>query len=631
MQNLLQSLRSLNENPVKGYGKLFETIVFGVLYVKQVLVSGRFIRRRKGRRKSMRKSIRQRAFAWTLTALMTVAAVPVMANAEEAVFANPGTYTATEAGINGDVTLTVTFSESEITDIQVESQETATIGAAAMETLTETVLANQSLAIDTVSGATISSTAYIAALTACVEQAGGDVEALSSREIAASDEEAYPVTEADVIVIGAGGAGLSAAKTADENGASVILIEKSSNVGGNTLCATMGINAAESQVQTDLGVTVTVEELIEAQLNNEDADEALVTAFAENSGETIDWLASLGVEFSAEGGNSDFMLMATADGKTSTTLINALNNSLTSTDITLYLNTTATTLVTDENGAVIGVVCEDADGNEVTFTGKAVVLATGGFGQNSELLAEVRPDLANAITDEIAPTTGDGLLMAQALGADTVNLEDIQLFPHVIVGYGLLTPMNLPGGFNPDAIYVNENAERFVAEGFEVSDAILAQPDGMAYCIFTENNLNETLEGLMELGYVVSGETVEELAENLGLDADALQATIDQWNADCEAGADSQFGREENLNKLEGTLYGYNFGVGAHYFMGGILINEYTQVVDTNGDAIVGLYAAGEVTGGFHGNYRVDGSGTADAFVFGRLAGKYATAYALEQ
>ncbi|MCD8396072.1 MAG: flavocytochrome c [Lachnospiraceae bacterium] len=579
----------------------------------------------------MRKSIRQRAFAWTLTALMTVAAVPVMANAEEAVFANPGTYTATEAGINGDVTLTVTFSESEITDIQVESQETATIGAAAMETLTETVLANQSLAIDTVSGATISSTAYIAALTACVEQAGGDVEALSSREIAASDEEAYPVTEADVIVIGAGGAGLSAAKTADENGASVILIEKSSNVGGNTLCATMGINAAESQVQTDLGVTVTVEELIEAQLNNEDADEALVTAFAENSGETIDWLASLGVEFSAEGGNSDFMLMATADGKTSTTLINALNNSLTSTDITLYLNTTATTLVTDENGAVIGVVCEDADGNEVTFTGKAVVLATGGFGQNSELLAEVRPDLANAITDEIAPTTGDGLLMAQALGADTVNLEDIQLFPHVIVGYGLLTPMNLPGGFNPDAIYVNENAERFVAEGFEVSDAILAQPDGMAYCIFTENNLNETLEGLMELGYVVSGETVEELAENLGLDADALQATIDQWNADCEAGADSQFGREENLNKLEGTLYGYNFGVGAHYFMGGILINEYTQVVDTNGDAIVGLYAAGEVTGGFHGNYRVDGSGTADAFVFGRLAGKYATAYALEQ
>jgi len=577
----------------------------------------------------MRKSIRQRAFAWTLTALMAVAAVPVMANAEEAVFANPGTYTATEAGINGDVTLTVTFSESEITDIQVESQETATIGAAAMETLTETVLANQSLAIDTVSGATISSTAYIAALTACVEQAGGDVEALSSREIAASDEEAYPVTEADVIVIGAGGAGLSAAKTADENGASVILIEKSSNVGGNTLCATMGINAAESQVQTDLGVTVTVEELIEAQLNNEDANEALVTAFAENSGETIDWLASLGVEFSAEGGNSDFMLMATADGKTSTTLINALNNSLTSTDITLYLNTTATTLVTDENGAVVGVVCEDADGNEVTFTGKAVVLATGGFGQNSELLAEVRPDLANAITDEIAPTTGDGLLMAQELGADTVNLEDIQLFPHVIVGYGLLTPMNLPGGFNPDAIYVNENAERFVAEGFEVSDAILAQPDGMAYCIFTENNLNETLEGLMELGYVVSGETVEELAENLGLDADALQATIDQWNADCEAGADSQFGREENLNKLEGTLYGYNFGVGAHYFMGGILINEYTQVVDTDGDAIVGLYAAGEVTGGFHGNYRVDGSGTADAFVFGRLAGKYATAYAL--
>lgn len=576
--------------------------------------------------------MKRKFLAALLGAALTASALSASALAEEAVFSNPGTYTATETGINGDVTLTVTFSDSEITDIQVESSETPTIGQAAMESLTETVLANQSLAIDTVSGATLSSTAYIAALTSCVEQAGGDLETLQNREIADSDsdEEAYPVTEADVIVIGAGGAGLSAAKTADENGASVILIEKSSNIGGNTLCATMGINAAESQVQTDLGVTVTVEELIEAQMNNEDAIEELVTTFAVNSGETIDWLASLGVEFSAEGGNSDFMLMATADGKTSTTLINALNNSLDSTDITLYLNTAATSLVTDENGTVVGVVCEDADGNEVTFTGSSIVLCTGGFGQNSELLAEVRPDLANAITDEIAPTTGDGLLMAQELGADTVNLEDIQLFPHVIVGYGLLTPMNMPGGFNPDAIFVNENAERFAAEGFEISDAILAQPDGMAYCIFTENNLNETLEGLMELGYVVSGETVEELAEKLGLDADALQATIDQWNADCEAGADSQFGRESNLNKLEGSLYGYNFGVGAHYFMGGILINEYTQVVDTNGDAIEGLYAAGEVTGGFHGSYRVDGSGTADAFVFGRLAGKYAAANAME-
>jgi len=576
--------------------------------------------------------MRRKILAALLGATLAVSVLSASALAEEAVFSNPGTYTATETGINGDVTLTVTFSDSEITDIQVESSETPTIGAAAMETLTETVLANQSLAIGTVSGATLSSTAYIAALTSCVEQAGGDLETLQNREIADSDsdEEAYPVTEADVIVIGAGGAGLSAAKTADENGASVILIEKSSNIGGNTLCATMGINAAESQVQTDLGVTVTVEELIEAQMNNEDAIEELVTTFAVNSGETIDWLASLGVEFTTEGGNSDFMLMATADGKTSTTLINALNNSLDSTDITLYLNTAATSLVTDENGIVVGVVCEDADGNEVTFTGSSIVLCTGGFGQNSELLAEVRPDLANAITDEIAPTTGDGLLMAQELGANTVNLEDIQLFPHVIVGYGLLTPMNMPGGFNPDAIFVNENAEHFVAEAFEVSDAILEQPDGMAYCIFTEDNLNETLEGLMELGYIVSGETVEELAEKLGLDAEALQATIDQWNADCEAGADSQFGRESNLNKLEGTLYGYNFGVGAHYFMGGILINEYTQVVDTNGDAIEGLYAAGEVTGGFHGNYRIDGSGTADAFVFGRLAGKYAAANAME-
>ena len=144
---------------------------------------------------------------------------------------------------------------------------------------------------------------------------------------------------------------------------------------------------------------------------------------------------------------------------------------------------------------------------------------------------------------------------------------------------------------------------------------------GSAYCIFNEEDLNDSLNQLISRGIVQSGETVAELAEALGLDADALQATIDQWNADCAAGADSQF-HNESLKPLEGKLYGYRFGVGAHYMMGGLLINENTQVLNENEEPIPGLYAAGETTGGFHGTVRIDGSGTGDAFTFGHLAGE---------
>lgn len=541
--------------------------------------------------------------------------------AEAGIFANPGTYTATVAGRNGDITLTVTVSADKLEDIQHESVETETIGVAAMDTLTQQILDNQTIAVDAISGATVTCDAYLEALNNCLEQAGADMDALRGNAVAADANEVKYVTDADVIIVGAGGAGLSAAVTAAQNGASVILLEKSGMVGGNTLCATMGINAAESKVQQDAGVTVTVEDFVTAQLNNDDAIEAVVRALCERSGETIDWFSDMGVAFDV-GGNSDFMLLATADGNTSVTMVNALYKVLQTTGVQLYLNMEVTELTTD-GGTVTGCVATDANGEQVTFTGKSVILCTGGFGQNRELMAQYRPDLATAITDEIAPTTGQGLVMAQAVGADAVNLDSIQLFPHVIVGYGLVTPNNIPGGFGVDAIYVNNNAQRFVAEGFEVSEAILTQPDGMAYCIFTEDNLNNLLSGLVNNGFVVSADTPAELAEKLGLDPAALEATIEQWNADCADGVDSQFGKE-NIHPLEGKLYGYNFGVGAHYFMGGILINENTQVINTEGQPIDGLYAAGEVTGGFHGTYRVDGCGTADAFVFGRIAGETA-------
>ena len=446
------------------------------------------------------------------------------------------------------------------------------------------------------------------------------------------EQVSYDVTEADVIVVGAGGAGLSAAFTALEDGASVIVIEKSGVIGGNSVCAQMGINAADAAVQQELGMDYARSDLLKELQMRYGGREELVDTYVTASGATLDWLHDTldinftpsnqegeidpsdplaGVQEGHPSGSGIFMTNANDDGYTTLTLVNALNAALENAGATLYKNTETTALVTDNTGRVVGVKATAADGSEVEFTGKAVVLATGGFGQNHDLLVEIRPDLENAITDEIAPTTGDGLHMAQELGAKAVDLEYLQTFPHVVYGDTWLPPMAMPGGFMTTAIFVNQDAQRYTTEGFETADATLQQE--AVYAIFSEDDMNDNLATLEGRGFVKSGDTVAELAEALGLDADALQATIDQWNADCAAGSDSQFDRH-NLKALEGKLYGYRFGVGAHYFMGGILINAQTQVLDENEQPIPGLYAAGEVTGGFHGTTRVDGSGTGDAF-----------------
>lgn len=559
--------------------------------------------------------------------------------AEGVVFSKPGIYSASAAGRNGDVTVTATFSDTAITDIEAVHAETPTIGDSAIQQLTDQVLSSQTLALDAVSGATLTSNAFMQALENCVEQAGGDADAMKKASADQTEaENAYEVTDADLIVVGAGGAGLTAAKVAGDQGLSVILLEKSGVVGGNSLCSQMGINAAGAKIQE--GLPYATRELLTEAQSQAGGRENLISAYVENSGKAIDWFVDeLGIDF--EGPNSErvdpsnpiasalgghpsggdlFMMQAKADGYTSNTLVNALSKSIrNSSNITLYVNTEATELVIGEAGNVVGVKAKAKDGSEVTFTGKAVLLATGGFGQNHEMVAALRPDLKNAITDEMAPTTGDGIVMAEAIGAKTVDMDAMQIFPHVPVGDTWMGPFGMPGGFRTSAIFVNQDAQRFTTEGFDnAANDILAQEK--TFSIFSAEDMNPTLEQLKARGIVKMADTPQELAEQLGLDPEALAATIAQYNADCEAGKDSQF-NHENLKKLEGALGGYAFGVGAHYMMGGLLINEKTQVLNESEQPIEGLYAAGEVTGGFHGTVRVDGSGTGDAFVFGYVAG----------
>jgi len=401
-------------------------------------------------------------------------------------------------------------------------------------------------------------------------------------------------------------------------------------LGGNTVCAANGINAFDSQVQLASEAyrnAPTSFEDIEALHMNDLNRKELVDAFINASGETIDFYSSIGVEFvpdiqnDSRNSSQNYYMLKPADGSnTAITMITAIENRLAKTGVIVYKNTEAVSLIQDKSGRVTGVNAKASDGSDLTFTGKAILLATGGFGQNQELLGQVNPSLAKAITDEIAPTTGQGLLMAQAVGADAVDLGEIQTFPSVIKGYGMFFSFGLWNG--GEAIYVNNSGERFTKEAFEIGPEILAQDTGLVYGIFDQDSFNPGMHsGLIEKGYMFSAETPEELAGKLGIPADALAATIAKWNEDAaNGGVDTVYGREK-ITEISGTLYGYQSGVGAHYFMGGLLINPQTQVLNTEGNPIPGLYAAGEVTGGLHGRQRIDGTGLGDSFTFGRIAG----------
>ena len=438
-------------------------------------------------------------------------------------------------------------------------------------------------------------------------------------------------TNADVIIIGAGGAGLTAAFTAYEGGKSVILLEKDQKVGGNTLCAHMGINAAGVDVQEANPEYVEAEAGVEGlealQLNNERAHKELVKVFAENSGKMAALYQRLGVEFKSmvsrdpRNKTANYYMLLSKGGKTATVMVNAIYEAIQKTDIALYTGMDAREILTDVDGNVCGIRAVDEQGEEICFEASKVILCTGGFGQNRAYVAKVAPRLANAITDEMAPTSGDGIFMAEALGAQAVDLDQIQTFPHVIDKFGMVNPGILPGGFRTSAVYVNADAKRFTKEGFEIVEAALAQKDGAIYSIFSEADCNNNLKKMAADGWIFEADSAKELAGRLGLDSDALEETVKEWNAACAAGEDKDFGNDV-LHPLTGKLYGYRFGIGVHFCCGGILINEKTHVLKADGSPIPGLYAAGEVTGGFHGTRRVDGSGTGDAFAFGYIAGK---------
>ena len=548
------------------------------------------------------------------------------------------TGTGSAKGIEGDVVVEVTADADTIYSIVVtEQNETQGIGSVACEQLPDAMVAANSYNVDGIAGATVTSDALKEAVKAALENAGLDASAFAVAKAADTTVEKTAETlDCDVVVVGAGGAGLTAAAQAAENGAKVIVVEKMPIVGGNSLKATGGMNAADTQYQADLGITDSgVQEFIEDTINGGHGinNRSLVTVMAEQSSDAIDWLTSIGAplpKVAATGGTTHKYLHEPEDGSAvGSYLVEKLNAQAEKLGVQILLNTKATEILTND-GAACGIKAESTE-HDYTINAKSVIIAAGGFGANFELMASFNPALANAVTTNHAGATGDGILMAEAIGADTVDMDQIQIHPTVEANTAALITEGLRGD---GAILINEEGQRFIDEvGTRdvVSAAEIAQTGSYSWLVVDQAmaDASSVIQGYIKKGYTVTGATYEELGKAMGVDAAAFAETMEKWNGYVEAKNDPDFGRTSFANPLNtAPYYAVKVTAGVHHTMGGLKINANTEVLNEKGEVIPGLFAAGEVTGGVHGANRLGGNAVADFTVFGRIAGAAASDYA---
>ena len=549
----------------------------------------------------------------------------------------PGTYTGTSKGFGGDVEVTVTVSEDTIDAVEiVGDDETENIGSFAVAMLGDRILAAQSPNVDALTGATVTSGAILRAVKQAFTEAGADLSQFPEAEESVSGERTAETIDTDIVIIGAGGAGMTAAIDAVQAGKDVLLLEKMPYAGGNTTKATGGMNAAETHYQAEQGIEDTVEQFIEDTMEggHQINDRALVTVMAEGSAAGIDWLDSIGAplpKVSFSGGATNARIHSPEDGSgVGAYLVTSFLRQLEELEIPVLYETRATELLTDADGAVVGVEAEGKD-TDYTIRAKAVILATGGFGNNEDMIVQYRPDLKGTVTTSAPGVTGDGIVMAQAVGADLVDIDQIQLHPTVEQGTSMLITESVRGD---GAILVDQEGKRFTNELLTrdvVSAAELAQTGSYAYILFDQRLRDglKAIEKYVSTGITVQGDTIEELAEQIGVDPSTLAETLETWNGHVAAGEDPDFGRTTGMEAdlSQAPYYAIKIAPGIHHTMGGVKIDTSARVLDTDGGPIPGLFAAGEVTGGVHGGNRIGGNAVADIVVFGKVAAESAVAW----
>ncbi len=552
-----------------------------------------------------------------------------------------GEYKSTMTGHNGPLTVTMTFTEDKITSIKAEGVESIGIGTAAIDVLTKEILDNQSLACDSVSGATVTSGAFLAAVRDCVKQSGITLSVLEAREIAYPAKSDKPVEmEADVIIVGAGGAGFAAATEALENGASVIILEKNEIIGGNTARAGGTLNAPDPERQSKIGVEDSVELFTKNTLEAGDfkADPELVKVLASHALEARKWLEQHGTVW------SEFVYqtigglwprsMDEKDKNAYKGFVEPLAKAVEKLGGKVVLNCKADSLTKNSDGKVSGVIAFDVkNGQEYRFTAKkAVILATGGYAANNALVSKYN-GVSGLPTSNAPTSTGDGIEIGLKAGAALEGMEYIQIHPHGNPKTGGL--QSHFAGVIKNSIYVNKEGKRFVEESGRrdvISNATIAQPGQIMFSIFDSEGgfyagvkeLSD-LDNLKSKGYIYQANSLEDLAKQAGINPEGLVATVAHYNELVKAGKDTDFEKDElELTIGKAPFYCVPLSPTLHHTMGGLKINTEAQVINVDGKVIPGLYAAGEVTGGIHGSNRVGGNALTDGVVFGRIAGKNA-------
>ena len=540
------------------------------------------------------------------------------------------------AGFGGEFEVTVSFDDNKITEIVVgEHKETAQIGTTAIDTIPGEIIAKQSLLVDSVAGATTTSTAIKTAVENAIVKQGLNVEDFKKEVEVGNVEMTDETKTADIVVIGAGGAGLTAAIEATLSGKTVVIIEKQPFAGGNTSKATGGMNAAETKIQAAEGIEDTVETFISDiykggyELGNID----LITKMANESASAVEWLETVGApltQVSFSGGATYSRIHQPEGGAAvGAYIVENLVKKAEELNIEILYNTKVTDIIKNDD-KVVGVKANSETVN-YTFDSKAVILATGGFGANEELFSSYKPELKGFVTTNHKGATGDGIVMAQAIGADVVDLEQIQIHPTVHQDTSIMITEGVRGD---GGILVNQEGLRFTNEMLTrdvVSANVIAQTGGYAYVIF-DQNLREHLaatEKYINNGITSQADTIGELAKILEVDEATLETTLATWNQAVANKEDKEFNRTTAMEVAleKGPYYAVKIAPGVHHTMGGIKIDTDAKVIDTNGDAILGLYAAGEVTGGIHGGNRIGGTAVTDIVVFGRISGMNASLY----
>ncbi|WP_283170780.1 flavocytochrome c [Curtanaerobium respiraculi] len=545
-------------------------------------------------------------------------------------------------GKGGELVVETVLENGTLLHINVQkSQESFGVGTEAMDILNQLIVDGQTLNVDTVSGATISSMAFISAVSAALDNAGESSSKWKKRDKAAPELPSDIPTDVDVVV-GSGGGGYATALTAARKGSKVVMIEKLGITGGDTILSGGAIAAPNNYFQRRDGISDSAEKLAHDMLVGGDniGDPDLVKVIAEGAYDAMEWLT-----FEADvawqpyqqffGGHSVARSLVPYGQEGSEIIVKLGKRCKDIANLTILRNMKAESLITTGN-AVTGVkATHTLTGDTYTFNAKHVVLATGGFGSNVDMRVKYNPKMDSSIlsTDSVG-ATGDGITMAEAVGANLIDMQYIQTYPTCdIETGGLLYTGNMR--LNQNAICVNKEGKRYVEELERrdvISEATTKQTDGVGYMVFTQEQVDNTgvfkankseVENLLARGKMIKADTLSDACEPFGINSSELEKTISSWNEYCKAGEDPDFKYRGKLNPINnGPYYIIVFKPSVHYTMGGLHINPQAQVLDASGNPIPGLMAVGEVAGHKMGNNRLGSCSIADVFVFGRLAGE---------